>query len=242
MTHAVWMFGDSVSRGVVLDGSGKYAPIRESFGVRACARLGLDLVNKSKFGCTITKGMQIVSHVFSGAVSGATTEARSGRADSVLLEFGGNDCDFKWAEVAAAPESPHEPATPLDLFSGIYHDMVALLRSWCIQPVLMTLPPLDPERYFAWFTRAGLDPGAILAWLGDVQQIYRWHERYSNAVWRVATETGCRVVDLREAFLRQRRYQDFLCEDGIHPNESGHRLMAEVLFDASPILCPSPAS
>jgi hypothetical protein len=81
----------------------------------------------------------------------------------------------------------------------------------------LTLPPLDAERYFAWFTRTGLDQKAILGWLGDVQFIYRWHESYSSAIWEIGETHHVPVADIRKAILEERNYSRFLCKDGIHP-------------------------
>ena len=46
---------------------------------------------------------------------------------------------------------------------------------------------------------------------------------------KIAREENCPVLDLREAFLNQWHYEDFLCEDGIHPNEKGYRLIEQTL-------------
>ena len=89
--------------------------------------------------------------------------------------------------------------------------------------------PDHPRRPFDFFTRNGLSGDSILRWLGDVQHIYRWHERYNAAVMRVAQECGCPLADVRDAFLAERDYGDLLCADGIHPNAKGHALMESVL-------------
>ena len=68
-----------------------------------------------------------------------------------------------------------------------------------------------------------------MQWLGDIQHIYRWHERYNNAIIRVAMESKCQLIDIREAFLDKKKYEEYLCVDGIHPNEKGHSLIDSVL-------------
>lgn len=245
----VYMFGDSVARGIILDENGSYSPISECFGNLAAGRLGVELVNKSRFGCTITKGREILGRFLerfrtdtpgilstpagSAAAAKGVPENGGEGATIALLEFGGNDCDFRWDQIAAAPAGIHAPATPVGTFVRIYAEMVAALRAKHIVPVLMTLPPLDADRYFAWFTRTGIDGSSILRWLGDVQQIYRWHERYNDAIWKTALDNACPVVDIRGAFLEQRNYRDFLCKDGIHPNRAGHRLIESVLIESA---------
>ena len=91
----------------------------------------------------------------------------------------------------------------------------------------MTLPPLVPERYFFTISR-GLDPRNILNWLGDVHRLYRWHEMYSAAIARFALENNCFLIDMRMEFIAEHNYQRLICEDGIHPNEEGHRFMGSV--------------
>ena len=36
---------------------------------------------------------------------------------------------------------------------------------------------------------------------------------------------GCPVLDLRRLFLQKQDYRQYLCDDGIHPNEEGHQLI-----------------
>ena len=94
-------------------------------------------------------------------------------------------------------------------------------------PVLCTLPPIDCARYFAWITRDGLSKEHILRFLGVQERIYRWQEYYSTVALRVAAQTNSLCLPLREAFLERVRGEDVLCEDGIHPNALGHRIIAE---------------
>jgi lysophospholipase L1-like esterase len=213
----VCLFGDSIARGVVLDAQGTYKPIKECFASLAAKELGVELINKARFGCTITKGLEIIGHFLDKIGSEARRLA--------FLEFGGNDCDFHWDRISAEPQAEHLPATPPAHFARIYGEVIHALKTKGFRPVLMTLPPLDAERYFAWFTRTGLDKRAILGWLGDVQFIYRWHESYSDVIWEIGESWQVPVVDIRRAFLEQRHYSRFLCEDGIHPNADGHRLI-----------------
>lgn len=213
----VCLFGDSIARGVVLDAQGAYKPIKECFASLAAQELGVALINKARFGCTIGKGREIIEHF----LDRIGTEARR----FAFLEFGGNDCDFRWDQISADPKAEHLPATPPERFFQLYGEVIQALRAKGFKPVLMTLPPLDAERYFAWFTRTGLDQKAILGWLGDVQFIYRWHESYSDAIWEIGETWDVPVVDIRRAFLERRHYSQFLCRDGIHPNAEGHLLI-----------------
>lgn len=246
----VCMFGDSVARGIVLDEHGSYTPIKDSFAEEAAQRLGIGLVNKARFGCTITKGLRIVRDFLTHSL-GNKHEALTGDSAQIpqtaqysqrpedsqsepqvaLLEFGGNDCNFDWPAIAAEPRKDYEPATPVGVFRQVYGEVILSLRDQGYVPVLLTLPPLDAERYFEWFTRGGLDKDAVLFWLGDVQFIYRWHEGYNDIVWDVAMNYNCPVIDIRANFLQHKNVSSLLCMDGIHPNRAGHRLIEDAILN-----------
>ena len=37
------------------------------------------------------------------------------------------------------------------------------------------------------------------------------------------------VIDVTSAFLYHKTFSDYMCADGIHPNEKGHRLIADTV-------------
>ena len=209
-------------KGILLDKeSSRYYPMKQTETERIYTKLGLAVNNRSRFGCTIEKGQQQLTRALEKGLA----------CDVVLLEYGGNDCDYDWERVANDPDAKHEPHTPFKKFEEIYHNMLLSIKRGGITPVVMSLPPIDGERYFKWITRNGLNAQNILRFLGDVQMIYRYQEMYSLAATKLAYETGAMYVDVRSAFLDKRNYKDSLiCEDGIHPNENGYRLIAHELM------------
>lgn len=219
--RSISVFGDSILRGIVLNGTRRYA-ISDSIGIDSIARLySMEITNMSRFGCTAPRGYEYIKKYLE----------RGGYADAVLLELGGNDSDFNWKEVEADPEAEHLPNTPLDLFVETYLGIIACLRERGITPVLSNLPPVCPERYLEWICRDGLDRGKILGWLGSSSTIYRYQENYSRTVEKIAAEQGSICIDLRGAFLKNRRIDDLYCEDGIHPNDRGQDVIRGVLID-----------
>ena len=221
------LWGDSIMRGVVYDEAKQKYSLASPNGAEAASRvLGLPLRMRARRGCTVDNGLTLIQKYLK-------TEKEAGEGiEAALLEFGGNDCDFNWGQVAADPEARHQPRTPLDRFSVHLEEMIRLVRSHGMRPVLVTLPPVHAERYLTFICRPsrdreGLNRDRILSFLGDVQFIYRWHERYNNSVVRMATEAGCLVADVRSAFLEERHYEDRLCADGIHPNEKGYTLIEQ---------------
>ena len=198
-------FGDSILKGAVLtDGPTlKYSLLQAGFLEQVCLAKGLDLVNHARFGSTISVGRSVFDRFVHNIENG----------DIVLFEFGGNDCDFPWAKIGADADYPKEPFTPMDGFP---------------------LPPLVADKFYRHVTRE-LDPAGkenVLKWMsGRTDFISNWHERYNLAVFSLGREMDVPVVDITTPFLLRTNYFDYICRDGIHPNEKGHEIMAERLLE-----------
>ena len=101
----VW--GDSILKGVVFDEAGGRYRLLKDGAVNAFSQLfHIDVKNHSHFGCTAPKALANLDRTLS----------KGEDADVVLLEFGGNDCDFNWAEVSKDPTLDHKPHTPYDVY------------------------------------------------------------------------------------------------------------------------------
>ena len=215
----VTVYGDSILKGVLLE-NGKYTVNRE-WERRIGADCGLDIRNRSRFGCTIQKALDLIRR---------DSESPAEERELAVLEFGGNDCDFDWARIAAAPEGSYDCKTPPERFCAGLREAVRLLRASGRTPVLVTLPPIHAERYLRFICRDGLDRDRILSWLGDVDAITRWQAEYSRLVERVAAEERAELIDLRGAFLRDGRpTEELLCADGIHPSRTGQSVIFDTL-------------
>ncbi len=210
------VYGDSILKGITLNEETKKYYINDKINLDALGReIGVEVTNFSRFGCTIDKGQGILEKNIKNGNLG----------DYVLVEYGGNDSDFNWAEIAERPEEEHYSNTPLELFKKKYRVMVERLKNAGGVPVLTTLIPVDAEKYLSWICRTGLNRENILLWLGDVQAIYRYQEQYSRAIEGVANEMKCDCIDLRGAFISRRRMGDLFASDGIHPSIKGQELI-----------------
>ena len=222
----IHVYGDSILKGIVMDReTGQYVPMRNDDFCAISTKYAVDVVNKSKFGYTAERGWALLSR--------ALTKQKP--CDFLVLEYGGNDCNHNWLEVSQAPEEAHAPVTLLEHFRATMKQMIDSVRAIGITPVLVSLPPIHAQRYLDHIvaTTVGTDADKIVSWLGDVQMIYRFQELYSSAVTKLAWETGVPYVDIRAAFLDRHNYETLLCEDGIHPNEAGHALIAQTFERAA---------
>lgn len=214
--------GDSISKGVIFDeNKSKYIILKDNYISLLQAKLNGIIRNTAKFGNTIIKG-----------VNKLRNDVLNDHPDIVLIEYGGNDCDFNWNEVANNPDVEHKPKTDFETFENKLKETLDFLKSNKIIPVLMTLPPLNADRYLKWISNN--DPLAetnILKYIGSVTKIYWWQEKYSSAILKIAEETHTKWIDVRGAFLQYPDFTKFLCLDGIHPNESGHKIIANKIID-----------
>jgi lysophospholipase L1-like esterase len=224
---AVW--GDSIGRAVGFNDSlCRYAVIKPNYREMLLQSRAVNILNHARFGATLPEGL--ADFLDAGEVD----------APAVAIQFGGNDCNYDWAAISENPQAFHGPRTALEAFEKGLCRFAQLVQDRGKTAILVTPPPLDAQRFFAWVTR-GLNADAILSFLGDIQHVYRWQERYAAAVHRAARHARCRLFDLRDAFLAADHFQDNLCLDGMHPNEKGQNLIACAIKDALPRLgLPTP--
>ena len=201
MISKIEVWGDSILRGVVLDPeTRRYSRLKEASCVALSSRaLGIPAENHARFGMTSEKGRVVMEREIPAHAEG----------EAALIGFGGNDIDYDWRAVAADPHAEHLPHTPPKRFCENMRAMVCLARSRGMEPLLMTLPPIDAVRYYEWIGR-------------DIEG--------NRLVVELARQLGCRLVDLRASFLENGDYRPYLCMDGIHPNAEGHVLMERVFL------------
>ena len=212
--QSISLWGDSIGKGVIYDEvRGRYAILKENCVNLLSKKLNCPIENHAMMGATAAQGVMRMNDAF----------LREGGL--AVIEFGGNDCDMPWKEVSEHPDMEHQPKATVEEFSVSLTQLVEKVNRAGMEAMLVTPSPLDAERYFKWVSR-GLNAEVILSWLGDVQHIYRWQERYAVAVRDVAARTGSRLLDLRDAFLDVGSMSDYFCMDGIHPNAKGHELLA----------------
>ncbi|HAN21323.1 MAG TPA: SGNH/GDSL hydrolase family protein [Clostridiales bacterium] len=223
----VCVFGDSIVKGVIYDSKKqRYSMLKDNFINMIQQHSNIEIESIACFGCTITKGMNLLEKV----------ENELKNYDYTFLEFGGNDCDFNWAAVAENPDINHDCNTPIEDFKEKYIYMIKKIQAAGSRPVLVTLPPIDSKRFFNWVSK-GLDKEKILGFLGDVEHIGRWQSMYSDAVKQISKLFNLPLFDIRSIFFNQKNsITDYLCEDGIHPNKEGHKLIYRAIAERTSLV------
>ncbi|MBO4650064.1 MAG: SGNH/GDSL hydrolase family protein [Clostridiales bacterium] len=114
-------------------------------------------------------------------------------------------------------------------FTSTYTNIINEIKALGKTPVLLSLPPIDSARYFKQISK-GLNAENIMQWMRNDQQfITNWHERYNIEIFKLAIATQVPVIDITSIFLEKKNYSRYLCNDGIHPNEEGHKLIAKAI-------------
>lgn len=172
------VYGDSLMKGTLPDEQLRYHFHTDLFEA-PLAGVDAEVTNKSVFGATSRKGVTLVQRDL----------ARGHRYDWALIEYGGNDCNYDWADVAAHPEQHHDPVVLADEFRANLTAIVQMLREAGVRPIFTTLPPIDEVKYLACIDHNGASAAGVMQWLGDVRRIYRTQERYSGLVCTIAASS-----------------------------------------------------
>jgi len=220
-TVNIGLFGDSILKGIQINPVNKKYYVNNNIDVESLSKqYPIQIQNYSSFGCTVKKGSDLLKKRLEKNVE----------CDVIVMDYGGNDCDYNWKAISENPKGNHSPNTPIELFSETYRGIIDTLKKKSILPILTTLPPLEPQRFFEWFCR-DLNKKNILMWLGDINNIYFHQESYSKTIEKIALETQVPLIDLRGAFLNSGNIKSLLCEDGTHPNTSGQKIIASSFYN-----------
>ena len=216
------IWGDSVAKGVIWNEErGRYTLSPHAAAAIVSENTGISVNNRSRMGLTSSEGIALMKSDIDKGVKG----------DYAVIEFGGNDCDFLWKEISDNPNGKHYPRTTAAEYENNIKEMIKKAREHKMKPVLLTLPPINSKLYFNFISK-GKSPENILSWLGDTGHIYRYHERYSAIVTKIARECHCRLIDIRSAFLDIWDTKDFFCADGIHPSQKGQEFIGNTILKA----------
>ena len=226
MKSKIIALGDSIIKGVVLniESNGKlhYALSDRNIVDQVANKTNHEAINLGKMGCTIEAGEKILDRHLGDIEN----------AQYALLCYGGNDSDYNWRAIAQSPRGEHQPKTPISIFEKTYARIIDKVRQAGLTPIVMSMPAMDAERYYQFFTSVFSDEEKrnVSRWLKNgTDAIWAGHELYNDAIKRVAATTDAMLVDVSKAFSQPDKY---LCIDGIHVNAMGQTKIAAVITKA----------
>ncbi|MCO7126810.1 SGNH/GDSL hydrolase family protein [Sporolactobacillus shoreicorticis] len=217
-------FGDSVTRGITFV-RGRFKIIRENYPALLQRFLGEEdeVINKGVFNDNSDLMVQRLDH-----------DVLEEHPDLVLINVGGNDCNFSWDQVAKLPDSEHVPIVPIDRYLSNIKLMIDRISAAGALPVILSLLPLDPARYYqSLMTHYSHSIGH---WIGMCGGIEHWHGMYNRALKEFCKKSGTTLIDVRSAFKRKGDLSELINEDGLHPTAQGYKAFAEIVAGYVPEL------
>ena len=218
--YNISIYGDSILKGILFDKDKNKYIISENIAEKVADTLDINIKNHSSFGMNTNKAIGIYNK-----------NINNEKVNAVIFEYGGNDCNFDWEKISQNPQGNHLPVVTLQQFTNNIEFMIVEALKKDIKVILTTLPPISSDRFFDFITRKGLSKTNILNWLGDKEHIYRHHERYNAAVLKLAKKYNLYVADIRDNFLQQKNCNNLLCDDGMHPNSKGQKIIYNTFID-----------
>jgi lysophospholipase L1-like esterase len=148
--------------------------------------------------------------------------------DFAIVEIGGNDCNFKWEEVAENPWEEHEAIVPLERYLDNIKKIIMDIQQNGITPIISTLPPLDPVRFYKSISeKYGSD---VSHWISKVGGLEHWHGLYNRNLNRLAEELGVFKIDVRAAIKHAGDLTDLISDDGIHLTAEGYKALSVEIY------------
>lgn len=135
---------------------------------------------------------------------------------------------FDWRAIAADPSGRHESNIDLVAYNALYINKIAQARARGLEPVLVSLPVMDENRYFAFITRgmSMQERKNLLYWLGGkTERLRNIHELYNLALFRLAATQCVHIIDITSPMLATPNYNELLEQDGVTLSEAGESLV-----------------
>ncbi len=135
---------------------------------------------------------------------------------------------YDWQAIAANPSGNHEPYIDLVAYKAQYTNRIAQARAQGHEPVLVSLPIIDEDRYFAFITRGMTmqQRKNILFWLGGkTERLRNIHEMYNLSLFRLAASHCVHIIDVTSPMLASAHYEQLLEQDGVTLSPQGQAVV-----------------
>jgi len=143
---------------------------------------------------------------------------------------------YNWQAIAANPSEQHTPIMDLVAYKAQYTNRIAQARAHGQEPVLVSLPIMDEDRFFATITRGMTmqERKNVLYWLGGTtERLRNIHELYNLALFRLAALQCVHIVDITSPMLASKHYEALLNQDGVTLSPAGEELVNNELATLS---------
>ena len=139
---------------------------------------------------------------------------------------------YDWQAIAADPSAKHNPQMDLVAYKALYTNRIAQARAQGLEPVLVSLPIIDENRYFAFITRGMSiqERKNVLYWIGGhIERLRNIHALYNLALFRLAATQCVHIIDVTSPMLASDHFNQLLEQDGITLSPEGQALVDDEL-------------
>ena len=152
--------------------------------------------------------------------------------DKTLIIQPESGLQYNWQEIAANPSGQHEPVMDLVAYKAQYTNRIAQARAHGQEPVLISLPIMDENRYFSFITRgmSMQERKNLLYWLGGkTERLRNIHALYNLSLFRLAAQQCVHILDITSPMLASAHYEQLLEQDGVTLSPEGKQLVENEL-------------
>ena len=145
-----------------------------------------------------------------------------------MFIFPESGLQYDWQAIAADPSAKHDPKMDLVAYKALYINKIAQARACGQEPVLVSLPIMDENRYFAHITR-GMSMQQrknVLYWLGGkTERLRNIHALYNLLLFRLASLQCVHIIDVTSPMLACANFDELLEADGVTLTAAGQALV-----------------
>ncbi len=148
--------------------------------------------------------------------------------DKTLIIQPESGLQYNWQAIAANPSGQHDPLMDLVAYKAQYTNKIAQARAHGQEPVLVSLPIMDENRYFAFITRgmSMQERKNLLYWLGGkTERLRNIHALYNLSLFRLAAQQCVHIIDITSPMLASAHYEQLLEQDGVTLSPEGQQLV-----------------
>lgn len=148
--------------------------------------------------------------------------------DKTLIIQPESGLQYNWQAIAANPGGQHDPVMDLVAYKAQYINRIAQARAHGQEPVLVSLPIIDENRYFAFITRGMSiqERKNLLYWLGGkTERLRNIHALYNLSLFRLAAQQCVHIIDITSPMLASAHYEQLLEQDGVTLSSEGQQLV-----------------
>ena len=148
--------------------------------------------------------------------------------DKTMLIQPESGLQYNWKAIALNPSAHHEPKMDLVAYRALYINKIAQARACGQEPVLVSLPIIDENRFFAHITKgmSMQERKNILYWLGgSTERLRNIHALYNLTLFRLAAQQCVHIVDITSPMLASTHYEELLNQDGVTLSPAGEALV-----------------